>query len=111
MTVKERKNKEAKERLAKAMSEFVWDSRIEWPQQMEDISDLVDLENEISDAIEDYEYSDYEVVALVEIMFYEYKHAFDRHQIREVMNDVIKYDVPRILARYLAKEQYGDLDF
>ena len=106
MTAEERKYKEAKDRLVKAIEPFIWDSKIEWPQDLTDASDRVNLENQIKWAIEDYEYSHYEVVALVEIMFYKYKHAFDRDTISKYIDLVIESDIPRILTEYFAKELF-----
>ena len=106
MTTKERSINEIKESIAKPLEEFILDCKIEWPYDITDISDIIDLEAEMSEALEDYEFSEYQMICIVEYMFKEYKDKMERHTIRELINDVIKYDVPRIVARYMAKEHY-----
>ena len=95
------------EQLAKSMEEYILGWRIDWPDDITDVSDVIDLEAEMLEAIEHYEFSEYQMICIVEYMFSEYKERMERHTIRELINDVIKYDVPRILARYFAKESYG----
>ena len=93
--------------LVETMEEYILGWKIDWPDDITDVSDVIDLEAEMSEALEHYEFSEYQMICIVEYMFREYKDRMERHTIRELINDVIKYDVPRILARHFAKESYN----
>ena len=106
----------AKESLIKSMEEWVEnDRRITWPDQMEDIGDLIDLENEITFIIDDYEFNMAETLYMIEIMFadqkqliaQERKTAFNMEDLSQEVNDFIYYSIPDMLARHFADTVYG----
>ena len=110
---------EAYERLAKSMEEWVLDCSIEWPEQMEDVTDLIDLENEITFIIDDYEFSEMQMILMVQIMCYEQKtkkffdsdDKYNYEGIPQAFKDFMYYRVPDILARYIAKESYEENEY
>ena len=110
---------EAYKKLAKSMEEWVLDCHIEWPEQIEDITDLIDLENEITFVIDDYDFNEMQMILMVQIMCYEQKTAlfkdsedkFDYEGIPLAFKNFIYYRVPDILARYIAKETYVENDY
>ena len=112
---------EAYKQLAKSMEEWVLDCSIEWPEQINDIEELNDLSNEITFALtnDDYQYSEMQMICMIQIMFYEQKESlfkddkdkFDYEGIPQAFTDFMYYRIPDILAKYIAKESYVENDY
>ena len=95
-----------KEEIVETLDEYILGWRIEWPEDIKDGGDLANLEYQISEALEHYDFSEYQMVSIVEYMYQNYKEKMERHTIRELINDIIKYDVPRMVAEHFAKLDY-----
>lgn len=97
-----------KGQLMRSMKEYIRDSRIKWPQQMETIEDAIHFENEIIKEIEDYEYSVSQILNIIEICFDQ--RPVNPGNFREAVDLFITLDLPRLLAEYLIEQDYFEDD-
>ena len=100
-----------KEKLCKSMEEYFNDSRMDWPDQMEDVCDLIDLEHEIGRELDDYEFTYFQVACIIELMFQEYCDHMDSKQLKVNIKNFIDHDLTRMVAEHLAKDKYIETYF
>ena len=94
------------EKLCESMEEYFNNSRMDWPDQIEDVADLIDLTNEVNRELDEYEFTYFQVACIIEIMFKEYCDHMDLEQLRLNIGHFINEDLADMVARYLAKEHY-----